>query len=139
MCWRGSFFPLSPPDSLSLALPLSLSCFLNHTGFSEHEQHSLQAPGFKYWVGRYHVAKKRGGTGVNHFMLYCAVKWRRPCISGHSHFFSTSHLLFMKTSHDCKHFIISLCFRYILKHRFKHALLVCVIKSLDYKHHSSEI
>lgn len=39
--------------------------------FAVHEQHSRQAPGFKYWVGTYHVAEKGRDCGELLHPLLC--------------------------------------------------------------------
>lgn len=98
MCWWDSFFSPLSPDSV----PLCLSCFLDYTGFQCMNSTAFKLPDLN--TGLEHTTwQKRGSAGVNHFAPYCAVKWRRPWMRGHSHFFSASHLLFMNTlPHDWK-------------------------------------
>lgn len=61
--WAGEavvflLFSLSLSPVLSVSQPLpGLHCF------SVHRQHSAEAPGFKYWVATYHVAKRGAGPG----------------------------------------------------------------------------
>lgn len=88
------FFFFLFPLMLFLSLSLSLSCFLDYTGLRCINSTAFKLPDLNTGL-EYTTWQKRGRAGVNHFILYCAVKWRRPWISGHSHFFSTSHLLFM--------------------------------------------
>lgn len=83
------FLPLSPRFSLSP----SLSCFLYYTGFLCMNSTAFKLPDLNTWMDQTtwqkKERKKRGGrTRVNHFMLYCVIKWRRPWITGHSHFSS---------------------------------------------------
>ena len=55
----------------SPSLPLSLSCFLDYTGFQPMNNTALQAPGFKYWAGTYHVAKQGRDRGELLQSLLC--------------------------------------------------------------------
>lgn len=90
------FFLFSLPLPLSFCLCLSAASWITPV-FSPWTNTAFKLPDLN--TGLEHTTwQNRGGTGVNHFRLYCAVKWRRPCICGHSHFLSTSHLLFMNTA-----------------------------------------